>query len=133
MTGREGRVVRTASRSSRTCRRRTITRTGSRSATPTVRRDDHETTVGKKRVTDGAPQFRVAVDGDGVARLSAVESRAHDRVREETGGARIADFRAIPAAVDIVAENGDVERVEPVETAIDDRIAEIETIEFETE
>lgn len=93
----------------------------------------HETTVGKKRVTYGAPRFEFAVDGDGVARLATVESRSHDRTQDVPSGARIADFRAIPAAVEVVAEIGDVESVEPVTTSIDDRITEIETVEFETE
>ncbi len=93
----------------------------------------HETNVGKRRVTYGAPRFRFAVDGEGIARLEAAESRRHDRAEEERPGTRIVDFRAIPAAVEIVSEIGDVERVEPVEESIENQIAEIETVEFETD
>ena len=93
----------------------------------------HETNVGKKRVTYGAPRFRFAVDGEGVARLDAVESRSHDRGKEAPSGAEIDDFRAIPAALEIVGEIGDVERVEPIDESIEHRIAEIETVEFEAD
>ncbi|MDF9744059.1 hypothetical protein [Natrinema salsiterrestre] len=93
----------------------------------------HETSVGKKKVTYGAPWFRFDVDGDGVARLERLESHSHDRAHAEFDGARVTDFRAIPAAVEIVEEIGDVERVESVATSVEERIGEIETVEFEAE
>lgn len=93
----------------------------------------HETNVGKRRVTYGAPRFRFAVDGDGTARLAEIESRSHDQVQDESNGTRIADFRAIPAAREIVAGIGDVEDIEAVATSVDDRIAEIGDVTFENE
>lgn len=68
----------------------------------------HETNVGKRRVTYGAPRFRFAVDGDGSARLVEIESPSHGQVRDESSGTRVADFRVIPAARELIAEIGDV-------------------------
>lgn len=52
-----------------------------------------------------------------------------DRAQEEVeSDVRIADFRAIPATIDIAAEIGNVERAASVEPAIADRIAELETV-----
>ena len=95
----------------------------------------HETNVGKKRVTYGSPTFRFAVDADGVARLAELRSRDADPGPEaaEGNGGLIADLRAIPAAVEIVAEIGDVDRVEPVAETVSGRIDEIEGVEFEAE
>lgn len=92
-----------------------------------------ETNVGKKRVTYGEPRFRFAVDADGIARLAELDSRSTDRGQDEPDGARVSDVRAIPAAIEIVEEIGDVERVEPVAETIAERIEEIETVEFESE
>ncbi|WP_049921363.1 hypothetical protein [Halopiger djelfimassiliensis] len=93
-----------------------------------------ETNAGKKRVTYGAPRFRFAVDPDGCARLAEIESRDPDGTRDASaGGVSLADFRALPAAVELLEEIGDVSRVEPVERSVADRIDEIGAVEFEAE
>ena len=93
----------------------------------------HETNVGKRRVTYGSPEFRFSVDGDGVARLARLHSRQTDRSPDDVEGARVADVRAIPAAIEVVEGIGDVERVEPVARTVTERIEEIETVEFDAE
>lgn len=93
----------------------------------------HVTNIGKRQVTYGAPRFRFAVDANGVARLSEIESRGHDRTQDEPDGALVSDLRALPAAIDLLEEIGDVERVESIDASITGTIEAVDEIEFETE
>lgn len=93
----------------------------------------HTTNVGKRQVTYGAPRFRFSVDTSGVARLAEIESLGHERTQDEPRGVLVSDFRALPAAIDLLEGIGDIDRVESIDTSISGTIAEIDEIEFEAE